>query len=255
MKKHTGIGVVIFLLAFSALADTLELTLEQTSIKLPYWVAKKPHYGAVILVRGGEHPKWSRLLAHFAKQLSQYGWSTVLLNCKEANNIPWITQLPSAISELRQANNKRIIMMHYGDQLNQSLEYFNKPQAKMINGLIMLSAYDDQKLDSGLRTFRFPLFDIGGQFDYGRVHQQMKDRSKKFRRPNYLAVEMPGAGHDYQYSQKLLLAYVHGWMTKLPEIKPQPAPIVSSYIEPVVFFVSSIASIDGFHTTSLLTRK
>lgn len=252
MSKLTAIVLFALFLSSSALAKPLEITVEQTQIKLPYWVAKNPHYGAVIIVKGGQIAEWSVLLSAVAKQLSHYGWSTVLLNSKKEGSTPWVAQLPETISALRQDNNQRIILVHYGDQLNQSLEYFSKPQAKTINGMIMLSAYDDQNaVGLTLKNVRFPLYDIVGQFDYDRVHRQMRLREKQFNQTNYHAVEMPGAQHDYEYSQKMLIAFVHGWMSKLPEFKPQPAPILSSYIEPVLFLVSHIASIDGFNTTNL----
>lgn len=249
MNLITRIVLCFLLLHTCALAEKLEITVDQNTIKLPYWVANEPHHGAVIIVKGGEIPEWSTLLARFAQKLTHYGWSSVILNSKKTNS-PWITQIPEAISELRQKNNQRIILVHYGDQLNQSLEYFSKPQAKMINGLIMISAYDDKKNLEKTSSFRFPLFDIVGQFDYERVHQQKRLRSKLFKQPNYLAVEMPGAQHDYEYSQKLLVAFVHGWMAKLPETRTEPVPVLTSYLVPINILISHIASIDGFHTDS-----
>jgi hypothetical protein len=232
----------IFLLVISCVqADKLNITVDQSTISLPYWQAKKIHYGAVIIVRGGQQPEWSQLLADFAKQLARTGWSSVLLNCDKGTTLPWIDQIPEVISTLRQNKNRRIILIHYGEQLNQSLDYFSKPQSKMINGLVMLSAYDlDNKSDSSVKL-RFPLFDIAGQFDYDMVLSQMQYRGKEFKDRNYMAVEMPGAQHDYEYSKKLLVAYIHGWMAKLPEFVPQPRPIQASYIPPVYASDSQIA--------------
>lgn len=246
MSTITRIVVLFIMMVCSAFAEKLEITVDQSQIKIPFWEAKEPRHGAVIIVKGGDYAGWSSVLARLAKKLSQYGWSTALLNCK-SDSVPWIEQLPAAIGALRQKNNNRIILVHYGDQLNQSFEYFSKPQAKMINGMIMLSAYDDQK-NVEVKRFRFPLFDVVGQFDYERVHQQKHWRERQFHKPDYHAVEMPGAQHDYEYSQRLLLAFLHGWMSKLPEIKPQPVPILSSYVEPISILVSHIASIDGFNT-------
>lgn len=244
MGHITRIVLVFFLLISSALAESLEIKVNQTPISLPYWPAPEPHYGAVLLVRGGEHAEWSTLLAHFAEQLAHYGWSVVLLNCDAHNSVPWIAQVPEAISALRMERNKRIILVHYGDQLNQSLDYFSKPQSKMINGLVMLSAYDDQTSMDKPSSLRFPLFDIAGQFDYDEVLNQRVLRGKEFKQRNYLSLEMPGAHHDYEYSQRLLLAFVHGWMAKLPEFEPQPPPILVSYLEPIAFLPSYIASIE-----------
>lgn len=234
---------VFFLLVFGAQADNLSIKVHNNEMSLPYWPARDVHYGAVLIVHGGDVPQWSKLLTNLAEQLAHYGWSVVLINCTNDNSIPWIAQLPKVISALRQEKNKRIILVHYGDQINKSLEYFSKPQSKMINGMVMVSAYDGQKvLDIPLRL-RFPVFDIVGQFDFNQVLYQVNLRGKEFNRHNYLSIELPGAHHDYEYSQKLLLAYVHGWMAKLPESEIHAPPILVSYIEPILFLPSYIASI------------
>jgi hypothetical protein len=217
----------------SLFAETLNIKVSQSDLSLPFWSSKQLHYGGVLIIRGGEQAHWSILLASLAKQLAQNGWSVALLNCKEDKSISWIDQLPNAISALRQDNNKRIVIVHYGDQLNVTLDYFNKPQAKLVNGIVLLSAYDlKNKLDKPM-NLRFPVFDIAGQFDYDVVLQQRAIRESEIKAPNYLMIEMPGAQHDYQYSKQLLLAFVHGWMAKLPEFIPQPPPILVSYVEPV----------------------
>lgn len=241
MGLITRILLVFFLIISSVLAANIEIKVKQARISLPYWPAQEDRYGAVLIVRGGEQPQWSMLLAHFAEQLAQYGWSVVLLNCTKDGSIPWVEQVPKVISNLRQDNNKRIILVHYGDQLNQSLEYFSKPQSKMVNGLVMLSAYDGKNTLDKPPRLRFPLFDIAGQFDFDQVLNQMTLRGKEFKQHNYLSLEMPGAHHDYEYSQKLLLAFVHGWMSKLPEVEIQSPPILVSYIEPISFLPSYIA--------------
>lgn len=232
MKLITRIIFVYFLVLSCVSAERLNIKVGDTAISLPYWQAKTPNYGAVLIVRGGEQPQWSVLLAKFAKQLAHYGWSVVLLNCTQDNSVPWIEQLPKAISTLRQDKNSRIVLVHYGDQLNQSLEYFSKPQSKMVNGLVMISAYDDQSVLAPLPKLRFPLFDIAGQFDFDRVLRQMNQREKEFKQQHYVSLEMPGARHDYEYSQKLLLSFVHGWMSKLPANVIESSPILVSYIEP-----------------------
>ncbi|MCL9685085.1 alpha/beta hydrolase [Legionella maioricensis] len=237
--------LVFFLIISNTIADVLEIKVDQHPLSLPYWPASKAHYGGVIIVRGGADAAQSpRLLTHFAEQLSHNGWSVVLLNCNNDNTIPWVKQIPETISALREAKNKRIVLVHYGEQLNQSLEYFSKPQSKMINGLVMVSAYDEQSNLDRPPSLRFPLFDIAGQFDYDTVLNQMEQREKEFKQHNYVAVEMPGAHHDYQYSQRMLLAFIHGWMTRLPEFEIQPRPILVSYIEPVYSSASLIAKVD-----------
>lgn len=237
---------IVLLFAFivpNVLADRLEIKINQDSFDVPYWPAKEARYGAVLIVRGGQPIQWSPFLAGVAKKLSRNGWSVVLLNCDPGISTPWISQLPEIISVLRQDKNSRIVLVHYGDELNQSLDYFSKPQSKMVNGLVMISAYGDIASMENPPSLRFPLFDIAGQFDYDNVLSQMILREKGFKDRNYLSLELPGARHDYEYSQQLLVAYVHGWMSKLPEFRPQPRPILVSYIEPLYSLVSHIASI------------
>ncbi|HRD70830.1 MAG TPA: alpha/beta hydrolase [Legionella sp.] len=219
---------------FFMCADSLKIDVEQASINLPYWPAKKAHYGAVLMINGESTS--STLLNQLANQLSRIGWSVVAINMDQQAAIPWIAQIPEVIRTLRQDHNKRIVMIHYGEHLNQTLEYFNKPQSKMINGLVMLSAFaqTDTFVDYNIR---FPLLDILGQFDYEFIHDQRNLRARDFRRYRYSSIEMPGANHDYEYSKKLLFAYIHGWMSKLPEFKPQRAPISVSYIEAIPRFI------------------
>ncbi|TIE15298.1 alpha/beta hydrolase, partial [Legionella pneumophila] len=62
------------------------------------------------------------------------------------------------------------------------------------------------------------------------------------------------ATHDYQYSQQLLLAFVHGWMAKLPEFEPQPPPILVSYLEPVYSTASSIVSTNKLDYQPLVSQ-
>lgn len=235
---------MFFLIISNANADVLEIKVDQHSISLPYWPAGKAHYGGVMIVRGGADVAQAPMLTHFAEQLSHNGWSVVLLNCTNDNTTPWVQQIPETISALREAKNKRIVLVHYGEQLNQSLEYFRKPQSKMINGFVLLSAYDEQSSLDKTPSLRFPLFDIAGQFDYDTVLNQMKQRGKEFKGYKYRAAEIPGAHHDYQYNQKMLLAFIHGWMIKLPESETQPPPILVSFIESVYSSASLIAELD-----------
>lgn len=233
--------LVCFILIPPVSADILSIKVDQTVIDLPYWpVTSQVGYGGVLIVQGGSEPHSSALFNNFAQQLSKRGWSVALLNANKNATIPWIEQLPEAISMLRQQKNKRIVLIHYGEQLNQSLDYFSKPQSKMINGLVMVSAYDDE-LDTTRETLRFPLFDISGQFDYDTVIRQVALRRQEFK-TNYVAIEMPGARHDYEYSSTLLLGFVHGWMVKLPETQIAPKPVLESYLEPIYSTASVVAN-------------
>ncbi|WP_298622817.1 alpha/beta hydrolase [uncultured Legionella sp.] len=246
MKSCIRILLLLFLtISQCVFAEQLEIKVDQNTVSLPYWPAQKSQHGAVIIVRGGAQPEYSELLVMLTKQLARNGWSVVLLNCDSNNTTPWLNQIPETISSLRQNNNKRIVMIHYGEQLNVSLDYFSKPQSKMINGLVLLSAYGTSTDDKSYSSFRFPIFDVAGQFDYDTVLDQMQFRGKAFKAYAYKAVEMPGADHEYEYVQKLLISYIHGWMVKLPETNIQPRPIPVSYIEPVYLSQSQLIAINN----------
>jgi len=237
MKQFISI-LFLFLSLFNAsFAEDLEIKVNQKSIKLPYWPAQKLNYGGVIVVRGGDPVQWSESLAHLSQLLAQNGWSTVLLNCNPEIDVPWLSQLPEAISILRQNKNKRIVLIHYGEQLNMTLDYFSKPQGKTINGLVLLSAQDDKESTVKPETLRFPIFNIEGQFDYENVKDQFTARNKALLSPTYSAREIPGADHDYTYTQELLVSFLTGWMLRIPESTVSAPPINSkarqSYIEPI----------------------
>jgi len=246
-----------------AWADDLAIEVDKKKASLPYWPAKlnssiKTPHGGVLFVNEGDQPQWSMLLAHLAKKLADYGWDVALLNVNTADSISWLLELPEAMSVLRQNKNKRIVLIHYGNKLNSSLDYFGKPQSKMVNGLIMLSAYDnllksadkpadetatksiDKPIDKPV-SFRFPLLDITGQFDYDMVKSQASQRANELKQNKYRALRLPGAQHDYEYSHQLLISYLHGWMSKLPESSPQAPPINTSYVEPVYSPAQSLA--------------
>lgn len=238
MKFLIRLCVLLLIVVPSLNAAELEIKVNQTAIKLPYWPALEPHNGGVLIIRGGEPVQWSEFLAGLSQQLADDGWSTLLLNCNADSSIPWITLLPEAMSALRQQKNNRIILIHYGEQLNLTLDYFSKPQGKAINGLILLSAYDQQHSLDKAPEFRFPVLDIVGQFDYDLVLEQAQLR-KQFKSPTYMPLQIPGAPHDYGYTQQLLLSFLDGWMLKLPGDTPAASPIpkprasLESYIVPV----------------------
>lgn len=217
----------------SAFADKLEIKMDGKSVQLPSWTAQKEQYGAVVLVNGGEKARWSTLLESLAKKLNQDGWSTVLLNCNNDSTLAWNKALPEVVSTLRQQKNKRIIVLHYGEQLKQTFELFNKSPNATIEGLILLSAYDLQKPDDKKIELIVPVFDLAGQFDYQPVLLQFDSRQQMFGQKKYLAMQVPGAHHDYEYSHQLLLSFMHGWMLKLAEFKVIPPPVLVSYIESI----------------------
>ncbi|MDI1353168.1 MAG: alpha/beta hydrolase [bacterium] len=212
----------------SVSADELAIKVNSKAIKLPYWPAQTPHYGGILIVSGGDGEQCPVFLADFAQKLASNGWSTALLNCNSDASAPWPSQLPEAISSLRKDKNTRIVLIHYGEQLNSSLSYFSKPQAKSITGFVLLSAYDDE-INKKTSVLHFPLLDIIGQFDYDQVINQSKLRKNELEPLDYLLEHVPGADHEYEYSLPFLVAFLHGWMMKLPEASIQAQPVGKSH--------------------------
>jgi hypothetical protein len=229
MKYITRIVVLFFLITSFAFAEQLEVKFNGKSMKLPYWSALKHPHGAVILINGASQAQWSILLARIAKQLSHHGWSSVLVNCTEQDNAdPWTKFLPEVINTLRQQKNNRVIVAHYGEGLKQTFDSFNKSPKAGIEGLILLSAYDNPKTEDKKPELSMPLLDLAGQFDYAAVIGQFESREKEFAQDKYLGIRIPGAGHDYEYSHQFLISFMSGWMVHLAEFKPEPPPV--SYI-------------------------
>lgn len=250
MKLFIRIFIVALSCYYSTgFADELEIKVEQKPIKLPYWPAGDPHYGGVIIVSGGASAQWSPSLVHLSELLAKNGWSTLLLNTNPEVTSPWLKQVPEAISALRKDKNKRIVLIHYGAQVNMTLDYFSKPQGKGINGLVLLSATDDKPSTVKPSSFKFPIYDIDGQFDYDDVQQQLDNRSKVFKSDTYSTLEIPGADHEYNYATELLVSFLSGWMLKIPEstvfappINPQS--LVQSYLVPIYFPESQLVAIN-----------
>ncbi|MGL5742378.1 MAG: hypothetical protein ACRCXC_07430 [Legionella sp.] len=128
----------------------------------------------------------------------------------------------------------RIALLHYGEQLKITFDYLSKPPVPEIEGLVLLSA-SDQSSSAEVPVLKIPVFDIVGQFDYDLVKHEMAARQKKLSRDktNYLALEIPGAQHDYGYSRQLLSSFIHGCLLKLPQFQPKPPPVMYSYLYPI----------------------
>ncbi|CAM2916657.1 ATPases involved in biogenesis of archaeal flagella [Legionella steigerwaltii] len=236
--------MICFCLFSVAFADKLEIKVDGKNIDLPYWPAKKEKYGAVLLVNGGEQTQSTSLLDNLANQLAQNGWQVVLLNNDSGIPVPWIKQFPEVIATLRKQKNIRVVLLHYGEQLKQTFDYLGKPPIPEIEGLILLSAYDVPPSGDKEPKLNMPVFDIVGQFDYDMTKQEMAVRKKEFgsNKDNYLAIEIPGAHHDYEYSRQLLFSFIHGWMVKLPEFQGKSPPVMYSYLSPITpFFKEQVA--------------
>lgn len=255
MKQLTALFFLFFSLLNLCFADELEIKLNQKSVKLPYWPAARLNFGGVIIVRGGQPIQWSEPMANLAKILAQDGWSTVLLNVSPDIDGPWLSQVPEAISSLRQNKNKRIVLIHYGAELNMTLDYFSKPQGKTINALVLLSAYDEKESTVKPETLRFPIFDLDGQFDYEPIQAQFSARNQSFKSATYTQMQIPGADDEYNYSLDLLASFLTGWMLRIPESTVSAPPIshkaLHSYLEPIYSTESHLVAIDEF----LLQKK
>lgn len=231
MQLLLGFCLLLFLNFSGAKAADLEVQVKGQKIILPYWAAAgKQLQGGLVIVQGELANEGFLLVNNLAEQFSQLGWAVILLNSAEQKgSIPLIEQLPEALSALRQKDNKRLVLLHYGDQLQVSVDYFSKLQSKQVNGLIFLSAFDQPEkkdLSELLQKITFPMVDLTGQFDYQVVLEQAATRHDSMQNKSYLSTQIPGAEHDYYYTQQLLVAYLHGWMKKLQFTSPGKPPIV-----------------------------
>ncbi|QMT59274.1 alpha/beta hydrolase [Legionella sp. PC997] len=243
MKNSTRIVLIFFLVCSAAFADKLTIKVEGKSIDLPYWPAKKEKYGAVLLVNGGAQPQSTLLLDNLANELAQNGWQVVLLNYKSSTAVAWIKQFPEVVTTLRNQKNMRIVVVHYGEQLKETFDYLEKPPVPEIEGLVLLSAYDIPPFKNKKPKLNMPVFDIVAQFDFDLTKEDMAARKKEFGpdKNNYLALEIPGAHHDYEYSKQLLFSFIHGWMVKLPKFHPKSPPVMYSYLGPITPFLKDSA--------------
>lgn len=246
MNCITRIVVVGCLIISTAFAEKLEVKFEGKRINLPYWAAQKNPAGAIILINGAKQAQWSILLAHLAKKLAVNGWSAVLVNCTQDSTVSWTKVVPEVVSTLRQQKNNRIIVLHYGDQLKQGIDLYNKSSKFNVEGLILLSAFDRSEPVDKKPELSMPLMDIAGQFDYPMMLKQMSARKKFFRADNYVALHIPGASHEYEYSQQLLLSFMQGWMLKRTELQPTPPPpILVSFIHSIGTMLPKQLALDG----------
>lgn len=226
------IVLLIMLSATLCFSAGLEIQVEQKKMKLPFWPAtSKDRMGAVLLVNGSSQYV-SPIMEKTAKDLSALGWSVVLLDTKTSSSVNLNQQISNALKSLRKKDNKRLVLIHYGDQVQASMNYFTKPRAKKVDGLVLLSAYDLNP-PQAFPALKLPMLDVSGQFDYEPVLSEVKLREKKYRDESYLALTIPGAKHDYRYQRTLLSYYLHGWMSKLPTVDTSKHPFDMSRRNPI----------------------
>lgn len=215
------------LLSFNTLAaESLMISDGSQKLTIPYWRAKEHAQGAVLILQGAIAPRSARFLDNLARNLQQLGWSVAMINQDGSLSNP-VQILPAAISALRQKKNNRVILIHYGLNLQGTMDYFSQPKGKQVNGLVMISGMaSNHALTIPARPLRFPVFDIIGQFDYDPVLNEFKQRTQQGRKLSqaYHAMVLPGAYHDYHDDSLMLANYLNGWMSKLNSVQPTIIP-------------------------------
>lgn len=231
MRLLLGCVLLMILQLACAAGKTLEIDVNQQKVALPYWTPLKKTKGGVLVIYG-DKPIYGNILAKdLGQQLADLGWTVLVIdaqNGKEEDK--WVEQIPEALAALRKNDNNRLIVIHYGEKLFISLDYFSKPQSKQVNGLVLLSAYDDPVKKESielLSKLSFPTYDITGQFDYEEVNNQAQSRREaNSQEEDYRILLIPGARHQYLYAINMLATYLHGWMLKLPVNEPAKPPII-----------------------------
>lgn len=208
----------------SSAAD-LKIEYKSQSLNIPYWQATVPQpLGAVVMIHCG-HDQDDLMIQSLAEQLARLNWTVAALDCGQHDAI-WSWQVPATLSALRQQGLNRLVLLYYGNQLQESFGYFTQAQAKQVNGLILLSAWQEKGMDLAIKRLRFPVLDVVGQFDYPAILTQFSQRRAYFeqRRLRYTPMKISGANHQFQYTRQMLVAYLHGWMSNLPIHHPHPRP-------------------------------
>ncbi|MDI9819105.1 MULTISPECIES: DUF3530 family protein [unclassified Legionella] len=229
MQLFLGFCLLFFLNFAEVKAASLDILVKGQKVALPYWPSKGgKQRGGVVIVNGEQSVAGSKLPEYLGEELAKLGWSVALLSTSQ-QVIPWTEQLPEVLSTLRQKNNKRMAMIHYGSELSGSVGYFSKLQSKQLNGMILLSAFDlpeNEDTADLMKKISFPLLDITGQFDYTPVLEQAAARKQNVENKKYSYQQLSGADHDYLYKEKMLAITIHGWMQKLGSINRAKAPVV-----------------------------
>lgn len=230
MRVLVGCLLLGLLLMARAEVSTLEVSVNQKKVNLPYWVPDMKSKGGVVILFGDPPVYGIQFAKSLGEELAKRGWSVVVVTADSgAEKGAWIDQLPEALAALRQKNNNRMMVVHYGDKLRVTLDYFAKPQSKKVNGLIFISAYDKPEQKDSLELLKkvsFPMMDIVGQFDYAFVLKQAKERRNEVGdEKNYQHIKMPGARHQYWYALPMVVAYLNGWMLKQEAEEPVKPPI------------------------------
>lgn len=207
------IALIMALTSLSLCAEQLILPLKGKDVPLSYWPAQNHQRGALIWVRAEP----SMMPENMVDTISANGWAILLMNAKPDTELN--RQIPAAIRALRKLHYPRVILLHQGDRLQNTLDYFSRQPSKRVDGFIFLSAYESKK-NMNISGLSSPIMDICGQFDYQYVISDFKKRKEQERDRNYQSIQIPGADYRYEYQLKMLAAYMDGWMKKIPAIQP-----------------------------------
>ncbi|ARG96843.1 alpha/beta hydrolase [Legionella micdadei] len=231
MKLLIRMCILVIFIITESKAENLEIQVNGLKISLTYWSAQnKKAHGGILIIKGDPFWEGFALSPNLAKRFAKLGWSVAILDTnQQQDKLTWIDVLPEALSNLRQKNNQRIVVLYYGAQLKSLLGYFSKLQSKQVNGLILLSAFDESSSNETLDMLKkipFPVFDVVGQFDYSTVLRQATLRRENNHSNQYIALQFPGATHDYLYTRNMLVGYLHGWMKHLRPVTRSKPPVL-----------------------------
>lgn len=213
-----AIGLMGYILCGFSMS-TLDISVQQKKIQLPYWQAVKKHKGSVILIQG-DKPFYDIGFMHsLAAYLQAMGWSVVFLDLQFQDQKGLDNQLPSTITALNKTEKGPLILLHYGEQLQNFLAVAQKSQSLGVKGIIFLSSYEKAPKDNlgeAIKKLNLPILDLAGQFDNETVLAQTEQRqNSNYHSPYYQILVIPGATHQYGYTVKMVAKIINGWMMKL----------------------------------------
>ena len=231
MRLFIGLSLLVIFSLTAVRADTFETQANGQKAPVNFLPAQgEGQHGGILIVGSGAPWDHSELLPKLGGHFAKLGWSVALLDASQQIDKPtWVESLPEILSTLRQKNNKRTILLYYGSQMHFLLEYFSKPQSKQVNGLILLSAFDQFEAKDSvllLQKLPFPVLDVVAQFDYGTILEQAAVRKKNNQSKSYRQVRFPGAVHDYYHTRRMLSYHLHSWMLNLQPTEIAGPPVV-----------------------------
>lgn len=104
----------------------------------------------------------------------------------------------------------------------------NMPKEALLRGIIYLSVLDTSPPEPkslGLQDLKIPLLDVGAQFDFSTVQQQIASRQDFYlNNSTYRRLEISGVGHDYCYQADNLASYITGWMLSAKQLLKLSVP-------------------------------